>query len=77
MAYSKEETDFILKFGANLRKIRESKEMSMEDLANSCDMEYSQISRIERGKINTKISTTNALAKGLKVPLKELFDFKD
>jgi len=76
VANSKDDIEFIIKFGENLRTIRETKKMSMEDLANACDMEYSQISRIERGKINTKISTTNALAKGLKIPLKDLFDFK-
>ncbi|MBC3759713.1 helix-turn-helix transcriptional regulator [Hyunsoonleella sp. SJ7] len=49
--------------------------MSMEDLSHVADMEYSQISRIERGVINTKISTVNALARALEIPVKDLFEF--
>lgn len=40
------------------------------------DMEYSQLSKIERGVINTTISTVHALAQALDVPEKDLFDFK-
>ena len=39
-------------------------------------MEYSQISRIERGIINTSISHVFAIAKALKVEPSELFTFK-
>ena len=76
---SKSENDkiFIKEFGANLRKIRKSKKMSMEDLAHASDTEYSQISRIERGIINTKISTVNNIARSLDIPVKNLFDFKN
>ncbi|MDC7995509.1 helix-turn-helix domain-containing protein [Altibacter sp. HG106] len=75
---SKSELDkkFIEAFGDNLRKVRHERDMSMEDLAHASELEYSQISRIERGIINTKITTVNAIAKGLKISPKQLFDFK-
>jgi len=38
-------------------------------------VEISQISRIERGVINTSIGNINAIAKTLKVPVSELFEF--
>ena len=47
----------------------------METLAYEADMEYSQISRIEKGQINTSISTVNVIAKALDVEVYELFKF--
>ncbi len=47
--------------------------MSMQELANLADIEYSQISRIERGLINTSLSNVFAIAKVLDVSAKELF----
>lgn len=52
-----------------------SKKISQEELAFKADMEYSQVSRIERGIINTSISHVSKLAKALGVPLSELFKF--
>jgi len=66
---------FIIEFGKNLRKIRKSKDFTQQDLANDIDVEISQISRIERGIINTSISTANSLAKALKIEVFELFKF--
>lgn len=63
-------------FGNQLRIIRQGKGFSMRELAMQADMEYSQLSKIERGVINTTISTVHALAQALDVPEKDLFDFK-
>ena len=46
-----------------------------EELANEIDIEISQISRIERGVINTSISNANLIAKALQFPVSELFRF--
>ena len=70
------ELDSIIEFGKNLRLIRKSKGISMEKLANLADFEYSQISRIELGQINTSLDTIFKLAKALSIDAKELFDFK-
>lgn len=47
----------------------------MQNLADNINIEYSQVSRIERGKINTSINTANEIAKYLEIEVKELFDF--
>jgi len=47
----------------------------MEKLALSAGIEYSQISDIEHGSINTTISTVHVIAKALEISEKELFDF--
>jgi transcriptional regulator with XRE-family HTH domain len=67
---------FIKAFGKNLRKIRLAKEISMQNLAYSINVEYSQISRIELGKINTSVSTAYEIAKALEVPVQDLFNFE-
>jgi transcriptional regulator with XRE-family HTH domain len=66
---------FILAFGENLRKLRKSKGLSMERLAQLANVEYSQVSDIEHGIINTTISTVQLLAKALEIAPKDLFDF--
>ena len=68
---------FIIEFGKNLRKIRLSKGISMQNLAYTINVEYSQISRIELGKINTSISTVFEIAKALDVPIHKFFMFEE
>ena len=67
---------FIKEFGKNLRKIRLSKKVSMQTLVYTINVEYSQISRIELGKICTSISTIYEIAEALEVPLHLFFDFE-
>lgn len=60
-------------FGQNLRRIRKSKELTTEELANMAEMEIVQINRIELGKTNPKLSSIFAIAKALNIPTKDLF----
>jgi transcriptional regulator with XRE-family HTH domain len=65
---------FLLKLGEHIRTIRVSKNITQEQLANEIGAEISQISRIERGIINTSISNLHNISKVLNIPLKELLD---
>jgi len=68
---------FNILFGDNLRKIRKRKKLSQENLAYDANIPISQVGRIERGEINTTISTIFALSKALELKHpKELFDFE-
>ena len=67
------EKDFLIAFGKNLRKVRKTQGLTQAQLANDIGVEISQISRIERGIINTSVGNVNAIAKALKVDLKDLF----
>lgn len=69
--------NYIKSFGENLRAIRNSQKMSQEVLAYTADIPISQVGRIERGEINTTISTVKALASSLNIPIIELFNFKE
>ncbi len=65
--------ELLIAFGNRVRELRIAKGLSMERLAELAGIEYSQVSRVEFGQINTTISTANALAVGLGLSLYELF----
>ena len=44
-------------------------------MAYTADIPISQVGRIERGEINTTISTVKALAISLNIPVTDLFNF--
>jgi transcriptional regulator with XRE-family HTH domain len=64
------------RFGENLKKIRESKKLSLLQMSYNCSLDESNISKIEHGKFNITLSTIIELAKGLDVPPKRLLDFE-
>jgi transcriptional regulator with XRE-family HTH domain len=63
-------------FGAHLRKLREAKGFGMREFASHADIEYSQLSKIERGVTNPTISTVYGISEALGLTHSELFDFK-
>lgn len=67
------EKEFLKAFGKHLRKVRKSKGFTQAQLANDVGIEISQISRIERGIINTSVGNVNAISKALRVDIQELF----
>ena len=68
--------DYCKAFGAHLRKLRLQQGYGMREFALHADMEYSQLSKIERGVTNPTISTVLALAEALEVSHAELFNFR-
>jgi len=65
----------LIKFGNHLETLRKSKKLSFRKLALNCDIDYSDIKKIEKGEKNITFLTMVELAKGLGVPLKEMLDF--
>lgn len=63
------------RFGAHLKKVREEKGYTLLELDYRCDLNESNISKIENGKFDIRLSTIFELAKGLGVEAKELMDF--
>ena len=68
-------------FGANLKKIREAKQMSQFDLATAINDIYSEssiekttISRIENGRTNVTLTTLVKLSSALQIDIKKLFE---
>ncbi|WP_025144518.1 helix-turn-helix domain-containing protein [Pedobacter jeongneungensis] len=61
-------------FGANVRKYRNAKGLTMNDLATLCDVELGTISTVERGIVNCTISTAHAISNALGVTIDKLLE---
>lgn len=61
-------------FGKRIAKIRDSKKLSQETLAERADMSASSISNIERGRNNVTYSTLIDLANGFDMSIGQLVD---
>jgi transcriptional regulator with XRE-family HTH domain len=68
--------EFLDKFGKRLKQLREEKKITQAQLSFEADIQISQISRIERGQINTTIVNLKLICKILDVSLKDFFDFE-
>lgn len=62
----------LIKIGLNIREIRESQKLSIQDLADKLDMEYNNVIRIEKGRTNFTIGTLVKIANALEVDLKDI-----
>ena len=62
-------------FGVHLRSLRESKGFGKREFALDADMEYSQLSKIERGQANVTLGTILLLSEALGISPHELFTF--
>ncbi|MFN4911256.1 MAG: helix-turn-helix domain-containing protein [Flavobacteriales bacterium] len=63
--------------GENIRKIRELKGFSQQNLADEIRMDQKTISRIEKGELSPKFETLVGIAKALSVSLSQLLAFND
>lgn len=64
---------FLKKLGIHFREVRENKGLTQQELADRIDVEVMQVSRIERGTVNTSICMIKEIAKNLNIKLSELF----
>ena len=67
---------YLLKFGENVLKRRIELKLSYRQLAQKCDLDFSAISKIEKGQKSLEFQTIIELAKGLEIHPKDLFDFE-
>ena len=55
----------LLLVGSKIRALRQSKDISIETLANTSGMDYSQLARMETGQVNFTISYLFRVAEAL------------
>ena len=65
------------RFGANLRAVRRSRGLSQARLGHRCELHRTEISLLERGEREPRLSTIVRLARGLGVGPWELLDGVD
>jgi transcriptional regulator with XRE-family HTH domain len=68
--------EYITAFGENLKKLRLKQKLSRETLSAYAGIETMQVYRIEKGLVNTTISTIVAIANALEIPPKKMLDFE-
>jgi transcriptional regulator with XRE-family HTH domain len=64
----------LARFATHLTKLRKERGLSIRQLAAASGLEYSQIQRIEKGKVNFAFTTLVALAQGLEVDFPALLE---
>jgi transcriptional regulator with XRE-family HTH domain len=63
--------------GDKIRRIRTTKGFSIQNLAYEIGIEYTQLSRIERGKINTSIFQLFLISRALEVNFADIIEGLD
>jgi len=63
---------FLIELGATIRKLRNRKGISQNELAGNCGLDKANISRIESGKINVTVLTLKKISKELSVSISDL-----
>lgn len=66
-----------IKFISNkIRELRKEKQMTVQELAYRCDMERSNMSRIESGRTNLTVKTMCIICNALNVNLRDIYYIK-
>lgn len=68
-------SEHLKKLGENLKKIRISRGLSLRQLATLCDIDHSDIGKIEKGMVNITLLTLIELARALEVHSSDIVDF--
>lgn len=76
MSNNQRKINFQALFGKQLEKQRKLKKLSYRQLAQRCDLDHSDLSKIEKGERNIQLSSVLQLCLGLNIHPKELFDFE-
>lgn len=62
------------RIGFNIRKCRERKNLSQQELGNLADLQRTYIGQVERGEMNITIRNLVKIAEALEVAPQELFE---
>lgn len=68
--------DIRRRVGLNLKRLREERGKSQEELAFDCGLHRTYVSGVERGVRNPTVLVLHKLAKGLRADIVELFQTK-
>ena len=71
----KEDEVFLRALGNRIASVRKEKHLTQIELAYRCDLEKTNLNRIEAGNTNPTALTLKKIAANLGVPMAELLDF--
>ncbi|EIS9525277.1 TPA: helix-turn-helix transcriptional regulator [Clostridioides difficile] len=64
------------KFNSNLKKYRQLKELTQQELANKVNVRRETVARLENAKYNPSLELAVRISKVLDTPIEELFIFE-
>jgi transcriptional regulator with XRE-family HTH domain len=62
-------------FAAHIRRLREEKNLSQQQLADQADVAKITVQRIENAKYSVTLDVLISISKGMNIPLNKLLDF--
>jgi transcriptional regulator with XRE-family HTH domain len=68
--------DIYARIGLNIRSLRQRLDITIEELANSADVNASFVGHIERGQSKPTLYTLEKITKALNIPIGQLFDLE-
>jgi transcriptional regulator with XRE-family HTH domain len=68
--------EFLKQLGASIAKQRLKLKLTQTEVANRCDIERGNLTRIEKGKSNVTAETLLKISEALDVPVSKLFSFQ-
>lgn len=68
------EQQLFIKVGDKIKAIRQEKNMTQQELADKCNSEKSNLSRIEAGRTNLTVKNLYKISLALNVKIKDLVD---
>ncbi|MEY2878030.1 MAG: hypothetical protein RLZZ15_410 [Verrucomicrobiota bacterium] len=69
---AKEKNPALKRFGTNVRTLRETRELSQEELAEIADLDRTYVGGLERGERNATLGSILRIAKALKTSVADL-----
>lgn len=66
----------LVQFGLRVKQLRISQGLSQEELAHRCGFYRTYIGMVERSERSITLCNVFKIAEGLKITLKELFDYE-
>jgi transcriptional regulator with XRE-family HTH domain len=69
--------EYLLKFGEHLKSLRLARGLSLRKLAALCNIDHSDIAKMEKGGVNITILTIRQLAHALELHPKKLLDIEE
>ncbi len=71
------EAETFVLIGKKIKELRQAKNLTQQALADECDMEKPNLSRIENGNTNPTVRSLWRISNALGVTLKDLTDIDD
>lgn len=68
--------EFLKQLGASIAKHRLKLKLSQTEVANRCEIERGNLTRIEKGKSNVTAETLLKISEAINVPISQLFNFQ-